>query len=191
VLGCAPWTALPERQRQSRRRDISIVYQDPLSSFDPRSTVERILEDSLGKGEVDRRARVSELLELVSLSKICRSRRPLELSGGQRQRVAIARAIASHPRIIVCGEPVSALDVSIQAQILDLFADLRRQFGMGYLFISHDLGVIHHVSDSVLVMNQGEVVEGGDVDDILLRPQSRYAQDLVAAVPRLRFTLAA
>jgi peptide/nickel transport system ATP-binding protein len=191
LLGGAQWTALPERQRQPRRRDISIVYQDPLSSFDPRWTVERVIEDSLGKDEVDRRARVNALLDLVSLSNTFRTHRPLELSGGQRQRVAIARAIASRPKIVVCDEPVSALDVSIQAQILDLLGDLQRQFGISYLFISHDLGVIHHLSDRVLVMKQGEVIEGGDVDEILLRPQSRYAQDLVAAVPRLRFTVAA
>ncbi|WP_216856383.1 ABC transporter ATP-binding protein [Acidisphaera sp. S103] len=191
LLNGAPWTALPERQRRKWRRGISIVYQDPLSSFDPRWTVERVIEDSLPKDEAHRRARVTELLELVSLSNAFRIRRPLELSGGQRQRVAIARAIASRPKVIVCDEPVSALDVSIQAQILDLLGDLKHQFGISYLFISHDLGVIHHLSDRVLVMSQGEAVESGDVDDILLRPQCRYTQDLVAAVPRLRFALAA
>jgi peptide/nickel transport system ATP-binding protein len=190
-LDGAPWTALSERQRQLRRRDLSIIYQDPLSSFDPRWTVERIIEDSVGRDEAHRRERVRELLDLVSLSIAYRTRRPLELSGGQRQRVAIARAIASRPRIIVCDEPVSSLDVSIQAQILDLLGDLKQQFDISYLFISHDLGVIHHLSDRVLVMNQGEVVESGEADDILLRPQRSYTRNLVAAVPRLRFALAA
>jgi peptide/nickel transport system ATP-binding protein len=191
LLNGAPWTALTEKQRQPLRHDISIVYQDALSSFDPRWTVERIIEDSIGQDEAHRREQLGELLDLVSLSTTYRSRRPLELSGGQRQRVAIARVIASRPKIIICDEPVSALDVSIQAQILDLLGDLKQQFGMSYLFISHDLGVIHHLSDRVLVMNQGEAVETGEADDILLRPQSFYTQSLVTAVPRLRLTPAA
>ncbi len=154
LLHGAPWTALTERQRQPLRRDISIVYQDPLSSFDPRWTVERIIADNI-ENAAGRRERVSELLDLVSLPTLYRTRRPLELSGGQRQRVAIARVIASRPKIIVCDEPVSALDVSIQAQILDLLGDLKQQLGVSYLFISHDLGVVHHLSDRVLVMKPG------------------------------------
>ena len=114
--------------------------------------------------------------------------RPLELSGGQRQRVAIARAIASKPSVIVCDEPVSALDVSIQAQVLDLLGDLKAQLGVSYPFISHDLGVIHHFSDRVLVMSEGLVVESGEVDDVFLRPREEYTQRLVAAAPRLRHT---
>jgi peptide/nickel transport system ATP-binding protein len=195
LLNGAPWTALTEKQRQPKRREISIVYQDPLSSFDPRWTVERIIEDNLdanpGENTAARRERVSELLDLVSLSTAYRTRRPLELSGGQRQRVAIARVIASRPKIIVCDEPVSALDVSIQAQILDLLGDLKDRLGVSYLFISHDLGVIHHLSDRVLVMNQGEVVDSGEADDIFLRPRHAYTRSLVAAVPRLRFAPAA
>jgi peptide/nickel transport system ATP-binding protein len=191
LLNGAPWTALTEKQRQPLRRDISIVYQDPLSSFDPRWTVERIIADNIEEDAARRRERVSELLDLVSLSTMYRTRRPLELSGGQRQRVAIARVIASRPKIIVCDEPVSALDVSIQAQILDLLGDLKQQLGVSYLFISHDLGVVHHLSDRVLVMNQGEAVEIGEADDIFLRPQRPYTQSLVAAVPRLRITAVA
>jgi peptide/nickel transport system ATP-binding protein len=191
LLDGAPWSALTEPQRRPSRRDIAMIYQDPLSSFDPRWTVERIIDDSLGETEVHRRERVGELLDLVSMPASHRARRPLDLSGGQRQRVAIARAIASRPRIIVCDEPVSALDVSIQAQILDLLDDLKQQFGIAYLFISHDLGVIHHLSDRVLVMNQGEIVESGPVDDILLHPRHAYTCRLVAAVPRLRFAPAA
>jgi len=190
LLHGAPWTALTEKQRQPLRRDISIVYQDPLSSFDPRWTVERIIADNIEDDAERRRERVSELLDLVSLPTLYRTRRPLELSGGQRQRVAIARVIASRPKVIVCDEPVSALDVSIQAQILDLLGDLKQQMVVSYLFISHDLGVVHHLSDRVLVMNQGEVVEHGEADDIFLRPQRPYTQSLVDAVPRLRFSAA-
>jgi peptide/nickel transport system ATP-binding protein len=187
------WTTLSERERRPRRRDISVVFQDPLSSFDPRWTVDRIIGDSLGKSyptSAQRRERVDELLDLVGLKQQFRGRRPLELSGGQRQRVAIARAIAPRPSIIVCDEPVSALDVSIQAQILDLLGDLKAQFGMSYLFISHDLGVIHHLSDRVLVMSQGHVIESGYVDDVFIRPREDYTRRLVAAVPRLRFARA-
>jgi peptide/nickel transport system ATP-binding protein len=190
LLG-GPWSSLTERQRRARRRQISIVYQDPLSSFDPRWSIRRIVQDSVATdvdGEVQQRARVGELLDLVSLPRALHARRPLELSGGQRQRVAIARAIAPSPAVIVCDEPVSGLDVSTQAQVLDLLVDLRDQLKISYLFISHDLGVVHHISDRVLVMNQGQVVEHGDAEDVLQRPSDPYTQKLVNAVPRLRQT---
>ncbi|WP_082907697.1 dipeptide ABC transporter ATP-binding protein [Bradyrhizobium neotropicale] len=183
------WTTLTERQRRARRRSISVIYQDPLSSFDPRWTVGRILSDSLlGDAETrpERQERVAELLYLVGLSPAFLNRRPLELSGGQRQRVAIARAIAPRPKVIVCDEPVSALDVSIQAQILDLLGDLKAQLGVSYLFISHDLGVVRHLSDRVMVMRDGRVVESGDTEAIFAEPQHDYTRDLLAAVPTLR-----
>jgi peptide/nickel transport system ATP-binding protein len=180
-----PWTGIPERQRRARRRGIAIVYQDPLSSFDPRWTIERIIADAIPDSEPDWRGRISELLDLVSLPASHRVRRALDLSGGQRQRVAIARAIASRPQVIVCDEPVSALDVSVQAQILDLLGDLKRELGVSYLFISHDLGVVHHVSDRVLVMSGGEVVESGEADEVFLSPRHPYSRTLLAAVPRL------
>ncbi|MEV4421733.1 ABC transporter ATP-binding protein [Patulibacter sp. NPDC049589] len=189
LLGGQPWSALSEKERRPRRNEISVIYQDPLSSFDPRWPVERIVEDSIGadvQGAAARRARVEELLDQVGLPRAFRRRRPLELSGGQRQRVAIARAIAPRPRVIVCDEPVSALDVSIQAQVLDLLGDLRDELGVSYLFISHDLGVVHHISDRVLVMSEGLAVEHGEADDVLLRPRHEYTKRLVAAVPRLR-----
>ncbi|MDA9406379.1 dipeptide ABC transporter ATP-binding protein [Bradyrhizobium sp. CCBAU 45384] len=192
-----PWTSATEKQRRRRRSDISVIYQDPLSSFDPRWTIERVIEDALvtrrGASSLDRGSRqyeLSELLDLVGLSPGFRTRRPLELSGGQRQRVAIARAIAPRPRIIVCDEPVAALDVSIQAQILDLLGDLKSHLGVSYLFISHDLGVVHHLSDRVLVMNHGVAIEAGGADEVFLRPQQPYTRRLVAAVPRLHFQAA-
>ncbi len=188
-LAGEPWSVLAERERRSRRREITVVYQDPLSSFDPRWSVEQVLADSLARSDhpstAQRRARVGELLELVGLEDQHRRRRPLQLSGGQRQRVAIARALGPDPRVIVCDEPVSALDVSIQAQVLDLLGDLQSELGVSYLFISHDLGVIHHISDRVLVMSEGRVVEQGTADDVLVRPQEPYTQRLVASLPAL------
>lgn len=181
-------TGLSTAQRRSSRSQISVVYQDPLSSFDPRWSVERVIADAVrvtgARGEaLD--ARVSELLDLVGLSDAFRTRHPLRLSGGQRQRVAIARALAPEPSVIVCDEPVSALDVSIQARILDLLATLQAETGVALLFISHDLGVIHHISDDILVMRSGEVVESGSADDVFERPQHSYTRELLAAVPRI------
>jgi peptide/nickel transport system ATP-binding protein len=184
-----PWTTLKEKDRRQRRRRISVVYQDPLSSFDPRWTVRRIVDDAIAeedyKGKAARLARVKELLGHVGMDEGLLERRPLQLSGGQRQRVAIARALAPQPELIVCDEPVSALDVSIQAQVLDLLADLQSELKVAYLFISHDLGVIYHVSDRVLVMKDGRVVESGSAEQIFNSPQAEYTQRLLAALPRL------
>ncbi len=184
-----PWTTLKEKDRRQRRRRISVVYQDPLSSFDPRWTVRRIIDDAIAeedyKGKDARLARVKELLGHVGIGADLLDRRPLQLSGGQRQRIAIARALAPQPELIVCDEPVSALDVSIQAQVLDLLADLQSELKVAYLFISHDLGVIYHVSDRVLVMKDGRVVESGSAEQIFHSPQAEYTQNLLAALPRL------
>ena len=187
-LNGRPWSALSDAQRRSTRQQISVIYQDPLSSFDPRWTVERIIADALRvtgvRGEaLD--AKVSELLDHVGLSDAFRTRHPLRLSGGQRQRVAIARALAPEPSVIVCDEPVSALDVSIQARILDLLATLQAETGVALLFISHDLGVIHHISDDIIVMRSGEVVESGAADDVFENPQHPYTRELLAAVPTI------
>ncbi|MFF1632861.1 dipeptide ABC transporter ATP-binding protein [Leifsonia sp. NPDC058248] len=181
------WSSLPERRRRTLRPRIAVVYQDPLSSFDPRWNVERILLDAL-RGErfesaAARRERVLELLQQVGLTEPVLNRFPLRLSGGQRQRVAIARALAPRPAVIVLDEAVSALDVTIQAQILDLLVALQRESGVSYLFISHDLGVISHLSDRVLVMKDGVVVEHGTPDDIFGRPQHPYTRDLIASIP--------
>ncbi|MCM8910783.1 ABC transporter ATP-binding protein, partial [Pseudomonas inefficax] len=161
-----PANAVSEAVRRPLRREISVIYQDPLGSFDPRWSVAQILDDALQVAGIEapaRPARIAVLLNQVRLPAELGQRRPLQLSGGQRQRVAIARAIASEPKVIICDEPVSALDVSVQAQVLDLLADLQDELGLAYLFISHDLGVIRHVSDDVLVMRHGQVVEQAPV----------------------------
>ncbi|SHK16845.1 peptide/nickel transport system ATP-binding protein [Pseudonocardia thermophila] len=191
LLHGEPWTALTRAQRRSRRRRIGVVYQDPLSSFDPRWSVGRLLVDALSTGPrppasaEEARARTVRLLDQVGLSPERFDAAPLRLSGGERQRVAIARALAPEPEVIVCDEPVSALDVSIQAQVLDLLTDLQDELGVSYLFISHDLGVIHHMSDRILVMKDGRVVEQGDADEVFERPQHPYTQQLLTALPRL------
>ncbi|MER5646388.1 ABC transporter ATP-binding protein [Streptosporangium sp. NPDC002524] len=187
-LGGEPWSGVPERVRRTRRRRIQAVYQDPLGSFDPRHTVGRVVGEAValtGARREERRRRVAELLDQVGLPVTTLGRYPRELSGGQRQRVAIARALAPSPEVIVCDEPVSALDVSIQAQILDLLADLRRDLAVAMLFISHDLGVIHHVSDRIAVMKDGRIVETGDVADVFAAPAEPYTRELLAAVPTL------
>ncbi|HEY1531175.1 MAG TPA: ABC transporter ATP-binding protein [Galbitalea sp.] len=185
LLGSA-WSTLPEWRRRRLRPSISAVYQDPLSSFDPRWNVERILLDALRGQRLSptaRRSRVRELLELVGLTPEVLPRFPLKLSGGQRQRVAIARALAPRPSVLVLDEAVSALDVTIQAQILDLLVALQKASGVSYLFISHDLGVISHLSDRVLVMKDGRVVEEGAPDEIFRRPQHPYTRELIASIP--------
>lgn len=186
-LAGEPWTQATESERRPRRRRISVVYQDPLGSFDPRWTVRRIISDALPAERFPdaetRRRRTDDLLADVGLSPEHLDRRPLSLSGGQRQRVAIARALAPEPDVIVCDEPVSALDVTIQAQVLDLLTDLQDRLRLSYLFISHDLGVIHHMADRVLVMRQGQVVESGTAADIFADPQHPYTRDLLAGLP--------
>ncbi|MGK5683747.1 dipeptide ABC transporter ATP-binding protein [Actinoplanes sp. URMC 104] len=190
-LDGAAWTTLTAARRRPIRKRIGVVYQDPLSSFDPRWTVGRILVDALAQGKrppssrAEARERAVRLLEQVGLTERHLEAAPLRLSGGQRQRVAIARALAPEPEILVCDEPVSALDVSIQAQVLDLLTDLQDELGVSYLFISHDLGVIHHMSDRILVMKDGKVVESGDADTVFSRPQHPYTQRLLTALPRL------
>jgi len=185
------WSALSAAQRRPLRKRIGVVYQDPLSSFDPRWPVGRIVADALRTGSrppssaEEARARSIRLLEQVGLGERHLGSAPLRLSGGQRQRVAIARALAPEPEVIVCDEPVSALDVSIQAQVLDLLTDLQDELGVSYLFISHDLGVIHHMSDRILVMKEGRVVESGTADQVFERPQAPYTRRLLTALPRL------
>jgi len=191
LLHGQPWSALAPAQRRPLRKQIGVIYQDPLGSFDPRWQVGRILTDALRTGSrppssrTEAQERAVRLLEQVGLGEQHLAAAPLRLSGGQRQRVAIARALAPEPEVIVCDEPVSALDVSIQAQVLDLLTGLQDELGVSYLFISHDLGVIHHMSDRILVMKDGRVVESGAADEVFEHPQDPYTQRLLTALPRL------
>jgi peptide/nickel transport system ATP-binding protein len=183
-----PWSTLDPQQKRQARKAVQVVFQDPLNSFDPRYTVQRVLFEALavaGLPRRDWRGRALQLLELVRLEASALPRRPIELSGGQRQRIAIARALASEPAVLICDEPVSALDVSVQAQILELLDDLKQRLGLACLFITHDLGVINHVSDRVLVMKDGEVVESGSVRTVFDRPVHTYTRALIAAIPVL------
>ncbi|GLW22794.1 ABC transporter ATP-binding protein [Microbispora triticiradicis] len=187
LLDGEPWSGLRERDRRPRRSRIQLVDQDPLSSFDPRFTVERVVGEAV-PGRMPRRRRrerVAALLGRVGLDPALLDRVPARLSGGQRQRVAIARALAPGPEVIVCDEPVSALDVTVQAQILALLAELRREAGVALLFISHDLGVVRQVCDRVAVMKDGRLVETGAVADVFRAPRAAYTAELLAAVPRI------
>ena len=186
LLG-SPWSRLSERERRPGRSRIGAIYQDALSSLDPRLTVGQILADALSGGRTRRAGtKVEELLAQVGLAPELARRRPRLLSGGQQQRVAIARAIAPQPDILVCDEPVSSLDVLVQAQVLDLLDELQRVRGLSYLFISHDLGVVRHMSDSVLVMRHGLVLESGRTEEVFSNPQHDYTRELIAAAPSLR-----
>jgi peptide/nickel transport system ATP-binding protein/oligopeptide transport system ATP-binding protein len=182
--------ALTPRALRAIRRDMQIVFQDPQSALNPRMTVgEQIVEPLLihGIGDaISREQRLCDLLALVGLAEHHASRFPHEFSGGQKQRVCIARALALNPRFIVCDEAASALDVSIQAQILNLLQDLKRQLGLTYLFISHDLGVIRHISDRVAVMYLGQIVEIGPKAAIFDAPLHPYTMALLASVPSSR-----
>ncbi|MFF5209155.1 dipeptide ABC transporter ATP-binding protein [Streptosporangium sp. NPDC000396] len=181
------WSRLRESARRPLRPRIQLVSQNPLDSFDPRLTVGRLVAEPLRLPGAERRERVLDLLTRVGLPPEVAARHPRELSGGQRQRVAIARALGPRPDVLVCDEPVSALDVSVQAQVLDLLADIQAEYGTALLFISHDLGVVHHLADRVLVMKDGRVVEEGDVGEVFSRPRHPYTQTLVASVPRLPY----
>lgn len=181
-------TRLRGRALAEQRRRLQMVFQDPHGSLDPRWSVARIVEEPLRAYQVgtkvDRRRRVSELLDRVGLDpSVFGSRRPRELSGGQAQRVAIARAIALDPELVICDEAVSALDVQIQAQVLNLFEDLREEHRLSYLFISHDLALVKQVSDRVAVMYLGKLCEVGPADALYLGPQHPYTEALLAAIP--------
>lgn len=184
LAGCN-WSTMGNPDRRAARKRVQVVFQDPLASFDPRYTVGRVLGEALrvygGRAAVTDEA-IRALLELVQLDPDMADRRPIELSGGQRQRVAIARALAPQPDVLICDEPVSALDVYVQAQILELLADLKARLSLSCIFISHDLGVVRRISDRVLVMHQGEVVESGPAQAIFHSPSHPYTRALVAAV---------
>jgi oligopeptide transport system ATP-binding protein len=180
-------TKLRGEELRRSRRDLQIVFQDPYASLNPRMTVGRIVAEPLQTHEIgtrrSRRAAVAHLLELVGFDPAYTNRYPHEFSGGQRQRIGIARALALNPKLIVCDEPVSALDVSIQAQILNLLKDLQRDLGLTYLFIAHDLAVVRGMSDTIAVMHNGKIVEQGPAERVYASPQSDYTRALLAAVP--------
>jgi oligopeptide/dipeptide ABC transporter ATP-binding protein len=180
-------TDLNQRQLRPLRRDFQMIFQDPAESLDPRMSVRSILEEpyaihGIGSRE-ERRQWVDALLDRVGLQKSAADRYSFEFSGGQRQRIGIARALALRPKLIVCDEPVSALDVSVQSQILNLLVELQRDFGLSYLFIAHDLSVVKHISDRVAVMYLGKIVELASAENIYRTPRHAYTKALLSAIP--------
>ena len=187
-LGQVNVEALDDRELKSIRPKMQIIFQDPFSSLDPRMTLERIVAEPMKinktlEGQALRN-RVGELLELVGLRREYMTRYPHAFSGGQRQRIGIARALALNPKLIICDEPVSALDVSVQAQVLNLLEDLQTQFDLTYLFIAHDLSVVEHISDRVAVMYVGFLVEMAATDELYYHPKHPYTEALMAAIPK-------
>ena len=178
---------LSKEELRKMRRDMQIIFQDPYSSLNPRMTVGDIIGEpleihNLARGK-EKLRRVQELLEVVGLSPYHVNRYPHEFSGGQRQRIGIARALAVNPKLIICDEPVSALDVSIQAQVLNLLQELQKEFGLTYLFIAHDLSVVKHISDRIAVMYLGKIAEVAEADEMFENPQHPYTEALLSAVP--------
>ena len=173
------------------RRDMQIVFQDPYSSLDPRMSIASIIAEPLFVHRVgdrrSRRERVLELLDLVGMPSDVAHRSPSEFSGGQRQRVAIARALALNPKLVICDEPTSSVDVSVQAQIINLLKDLQDEFGLSYLFISHDLSIVYTMSDRIAVMQSGKIVEIGEAEQVFREPAHEYSRTLLASVPRRRY----
>ena len=181
---------MPEQEFRPLRKEMQMVFQDPIGSLNPRMTVESILGEPLqihfkDKSRDERREVSAGLLKKVGLPEESLQRYPHEFSGGQRQRIGIARALAVRPKFLICDEPVSALDVSVQAQILNLLKDLQEEFQLTLLFIAHDLAVVRHMSDRIVVMHHGKVVEQGEADEICENPRHDYTQKLLDAVPVL------
>ena len=181
---------MTEGQFRPLRREMQMIFQDPFGSLNPRLSIQSIVAEPLEihfpeMTRTDRRDRVADLLRQVGLKPEMMTRYPHEFSGGQRQRIGIARALAVKPKFIVCDEPVSALDVSVQAQIVNLLQDLQEQLGLTYLFIAHDLAVVEHISNHVLVMYRGKIVESASAEAIYANPQHDYTKKLLAAVPKM------
>jgi len=178
---------LGRRELRPLRREMQMIFQDPYASLNPRKRIGQIVGDQLKVQKVasgkELRIRVEGLLERVGLSPEHYNRFPHEFSGGQRQRIGIARALALEPKLIFCDEPVSALDVSIQAQIVNLLDDLQDEMGLTYVFVAHDIGVVRHISDRIAVMNHGQIVETGDADQVCEHPRDEYTKKLLKAVP--------
>ena len=183
-------TKLKKEEIRKLRREIQIIFQDPYSSLNPRQTVAQIITEpmevhKIGNSKKERLNKASDLLEKVGLSALDLTKYPHEFSGGQRQRIGIARALALNPKFIICDESVSALDVSVQAQVLNLLNDLKTEFGFTYIFISHDLAVVKYMSDQLLVMQHGEMKELDDADEVYLHPKTSYTKELIEAIPKI------
>jgi len=183
-------TKLKKEEIRKLRREIQIIFQDPYSSLNPRQTVAQIITEpmevhKIGNSKKERLNKASDLLEKVGLSALDLTKYPHEFSGGQRQRIGIARALALNPKFIICDESVSALDVSVQAQVLNLLNDLKSEFGFTYIFISHDLAVVKYMSDQLLVMQHGEMKELDDADEVYLHPKTSYTKELIEAIPKI------
>ncbi len=180
-------TEIPRRKLKSFRRDIQMIFQDPVESLNSRHTVGEIVEEpfiihNIGT-PAERKKRVAALLDRVGLQPTAALQYPFEFSGGQRQRIGIARAIALNPKLVICDEPVSALDVSVQSQILNLMLDLQEEFNLSYLFIAHDLAVVKHISDRIAIMYLGKIVELGPAEEIFHHPLHAYTKALISAIP--------
>jgi peptide/nickel transport system ATP-binding protein len=183
-------TRLSKEKIKQLRKDVQLVFQDPYSSLNPRLTIGAAIAEPMKIGGIEedhqtRKKKVAELLHRVNLSASMMNRYPHEFSGGQRQRIVIARALALSPDFLVCDESVSALDVSVQAQVLNLLNDLKKDLGLTMLFISHDLSVVRYMSDRIMVMNRGKIVESGFAEEVYNHPQNSYTKQLIEAVPSL------
>jgi peptide/nickel transport system ATP-binding protein len=181
-------TRISKRELKKLRKDMQIIFQDPYSSLDPRKTINQIISEPIELNKIikdkrERERRVLELMEIVGLTERLINAYPHELDGGRRQRVGIARALATNPKFIVCDEPVSALDVSIQAQILNLLGKLKKQFGLTYIFITHDLAVVNHFADEIAVMYLGKIVEKSGAEELFVNPIHPYTKALLSAIP--------
>ncbi|HEY6954640.1 MAG TPA: ABC transporter ATP-binding protein, partial [Flavisolibacter sp.] len=183
-------TQLPRPELKALRKDIQLIFQDPYSSLNPRLTIGDAIAEPMSIRGIEsttkaRKKRVADLLEQVSLSPSMMNRYPHEFSGGQRQRIVIARALSLHPGFIVCDESVSALDVSVQAQVLNLLNELKKELGLTMLFISHDLSVVRYMCDRIMVMNKGQIIESGPAEQVYYRPKNEYTKQLIEAIPKI------
>ena len=183
---------IPGEQLRKMRKDIQIIFQDPYGSLNPRMTIGQAINEPMKIHEIlptekQRKEKIIELLEKVDLKPDFFNRYPHEFSGGQRQRICIARALGLNPDFIICDESVSALDVSVQAQVLNLLNDLKNELGFTCIFISHDLGVVHYISNRIMVMNKGKIEESGTAGEIYYHPKKEYTQQLIASIPKVNF----